>query len=170
MTIQQKNNAPSQKRLETDALFIIWLILFAVLEVALVVMILINACGAEKGTQPPINDGQTPPTSTVAPQPSDPSTPVFAGGGQVVLPKVSEHTVDLSSIDSKYAILINAQTGEIVAQKNASISFSPASMTKVMTLIVACENLTMEDLDKKIPLTEEIVSYTTSGSYAGTDF
>ncbi|MBO7273950.1 MAG: D-alanyl-D-alanine carboxypeptidase, partial [Clostridia bacterium] len=56
-----------------------------------------------------------------------------------------------------------------VAQKNADIAFSPASMTKVMTLIVACENLKTADLDRQIPLSYDVVEYVTSGEYLGTE-
>ena len=72
-------------------------------------------------------------------------------------------------IDAYYAVLINLETGKIVAQKNSDTTFSPASMTKVMTLIVACEALTVEDLDRQVPLTHEVVEYVTSGNYLGTE-
>ena len=55
--------------------------------------------------------------------------------------------------------LSDAETGEILAGKSSSVQFSPASMTKVMTLIVACENLTQKDLERKIPFSEEIHEY-----------
>lgn len=70
-------------------------------------------------------------------------------------------------IKSQYAILIDADTGEILAGKNHDVRFSPASMTKVMTLIVACERLREVDLDRKLQLTSEAHDYMTTGAYAG---
>ncbi len=166
MTTQQKPNAPSQKGLSTDALFIIWLILFAILEVVLVTMILINACGTGRETQPPSNDGQTPPISTVAPQPSSPSGPVFAGGAIPVSPIGSAATVEENeALHSQYAVLINLENGQILAEKQADVTFSPASMTKVMTLIVACEQLKWDDLNRKIVITKELYDYSRAGLY-----
>lgn len=55
--------------------------------------------------------------------------------------ELSEFTVHLSSeVNSEYAILINADTGEILAEKNYSQKMYPASLTKIMTLLVALDN------------------------------
>lgn len=43
---------------------------------------------------------------------------------------------------SKYGILVNVDTGEIVAEKSPKERIVPASMTKVMTLLVAVEQMT----------------------------
>ena len=48
----------------------------------------------------------------------------------------------ISGIDSKYAILIDIDKNEIVASKSGNERIYPASMTKVMTLIVAAEHIT----------------------------
>jgi D-alanyl-D-alanine carboxypeptidase len=61
------------------------------------------------------------------------------------------------------------QSGKIVAQKNADVTFSPASMTKVMTLIVACEYFTNDDLGRQLPLSYDVVEHVTSGNYFGTE-
>ncbi len=54
----------------------------------------------------------------------------------------TEQTVILSDdINSEFAILINADTGEIIAQKNCNEKMYPASLTKIMTLLVAVENI-----------------------------
>ena len=42
-------------------------------------------------------------------------------------------------------------------------------MTKVMTLIVACENLTKEDLNRQLPLSYDVVEHVTRGDYFGTE-
>ena len=97
--------------------------------------------------------------------------PVFAPSSVVVEPYVTGQTVSFDQsttlVDSQYAVLMDAETGEIIAAKQSRVQFSPASMTKVMTLIVACEHLSQEDLERKIPFSEEIHEYVTSGDYKG---
>ena len=43
--------------------------------------------------------------------------------------------------NAKSAILIEASTGEILYQKNANERLAPASMTKIMSLILIMENI-----------------------------
>lgn len=43
--------------------------------------------------------------------------------------------------NAKSAILIEASTGEVMYQKNANERFAPASMTKIMSLILIMENI-----------------------------
>ncbi len=43
--------------------------------------------------------------------------------------------------NAKSAILIEASTGEIIYQKNANERLAPASMTKIMSLILIMENI-----------------------------
>ena len=58
---------------------------------------------------------------------------------------------------SKYALLIDAESGEILAEKNAYNSMNPASMTKVLTLLVAAENIS--DTSGTFTMTREISEY-----------
>ncbi len=63
-------------------------------------------------------------------------------------------------IGSKYAMIVNADTGEIIAEKNACERIVPASMTKVMTILVAAEHLKSEDsLKDMVTLTQEDEDY-----------
>ncbi len=74
-------------------------------------------------------------------------------------------------VDSQYAILVNTTTGEILAERRAFERMVPASMTKVMTLLVAVE--AMEDTDKQlqdtVTITQEICdeSYSSGSSFVG---
>lgn len=58
-------------------------------------------------------------------------------------------------IDSDYGILINLDTMSVVADKKGDDRIFPASMTKVMTLIVAVENL--KDLNETFTFTNELI-------------
>ena len=55
---------------------------------------------------------------------------------------------------SPYAILVDADSGEAVAEKKADVSIYPASMTKVMTALLALE--ANPDLEQPVTLPEDI--------------
>ena len=65
---------------------------------------------------------------------------------------------------STYSILIDETTGDIVSARNAYDRMYPASMTKIMTLLVAVENIT--DLDDVVYVSQEAAdwSYKNDGS------
>ena len=60
-------------------------------------------------------------------------------------------------VNANFAILVDADAGLVVVEKNGSAKMYPASMTKVMTLLVACEHIT--DLSEKLEITQDIVDY-----------
>ena len=60
-------------------------------------------------------------------------------------------------VKSTYAVLVNAKTGEIVASKDGSVRIYPASMTKILTVLVAAEHVT--DLDDKFKIDISITDY-----------
>lgn len=62
-------------------------------------------------------------------------------------------------IISNYAILIDMDTDSIVAQKGAKTRINPASMTKVLTLLVAAEHIDKDKLDDTFTITVDITDY-----------
>ena len=62
--------------------------------------------------------------------------------------------VDVSGINSTCAILIQARGGKVIGEMNAKERIYPASLTKMMTAIVAIENL--DSLNQEITLTNEM--------------
>ena len=67
-------------------------------------------------------------------------------------------------IDAKAAILIDASTGEILYEKNIHEELPPASITKIMTML-----LTMEALDtNQISLDDEVIISERAASMGGT--
>lgn len=68
---------------------------------------------------------------------------------------------------SRHALLMDAQTGEIVARKRDSEEADPASLTKMMTVLLATEAL--PDLDAPVTLPEDIFPalYAADASMAG---
>lgn len=55
---------------------------------------------------------------------------------------------------SRHAILLDAQSGQVLAQKRADERTAPASLTKMMTVLLVIE--TEPDLDKQVTLPEDI--------------
>lgn len=70
------------------------------------------------------------------PQPSALEGTVFAGSGKIAAPAVA----------AEGAVLLNANTGQIIFEKNARTPFYPASITKVMTALLTVENCNLSDV------------------------
>lgn len=64
-----------------------------------------------------------------------------------------DHNIEVD-IDAKAAVILNVETGEVLYQKNPHKRYPPASTVKIMTAIVAIENL---PLDTEIMATKEAV-------------
>ena len=54
-------------------------------------------------------------------------------------------------VQSDYAVLLDVTTGRVVATKNPDVQANPASITKVMTLLVAVENIDNLDAEYTVP-------------------
>ena len=70
--------------------------------------------------------------------------------------EVSENTDYIASEDvlSTYALLVNLDDGTAVASKDGTVRINPASMTKILTLLVAAEHIT--DIDDTFEMTQAI--------------
>ncbi len=68
---------------------------------------------------------------------------------------VSEIVSD--EVISENAVLIDVDSGEIIARKAADTVISPASMTKILTVLVAAEHVT--NLDDTFTITRDITDY-----------
>lgn len=74
----------------------------------------------------------------------------------------AEMTGDTQSIYSEevlstYAILIDASTGKVVSNREGLTRINPASMTKILTVLVAAEQI--ENLDEEVTITFEMTDY-----------
>ena len=70
-------------------------------------------------------------------------------------------TLDLE-LYSAGAILIDAETNTVICEKDPDAKIYPASMTKILTALVACEQI--EDLDDTFRMTQAIMTSTTAPS------
>ena len=103
-------------------------------------------------TTTPADTTPVPPETTAAPSVPDPPEPT----PEIIRPVSDNSTVTLTEeLSSEYAALISLDSGKILAQKNGTDRMYPASMTKVMTLLVAYEQL--KDLSETFTVTSAII-------------
>ncbi len=165
----QNQTQKIQPQSNSEGHFCLWMLLLTIFEIILVTVVLTRSFGAaELPEKPPVTNEEQGDTDP-APDDPAPQVPVFAAGTTVPLPVSDSNTATITTeIGSQYAVLIDAESGKILAGKGADTRFAPASMTKVMTLIVACEMLSENDLEREVLMTDEILRYVSSGAYYGT--
>lgn len=143
----------SQKRIDGEVITAFFLLALTVFLIFTVSILIFRSCGNEQ-TQPP---QVTTPPSIDPPKAPLTSKPYFSEHSQTIL----------FDTTSQYIVLTNEKTGEVIASRSSGTRFSPASMTKVMTLIVMCERLSEDDMDKSLTFTHEMYDYVRMGNYAG---
>lgn len=124
---------------------------------------------------------ETQPIDVMIPTPEveEKKKPVYYGMVEVKVPlpdMVEGYSVDASSankaiseeqVQSQFATLINASTGKVLVSRNALDRMYPASMTKVMTVLVACENITDLNQACEIKIEDTDFAYLNDLSIAG---
>lgn len=96
-------------------------------------------------------------TTTEEPTTEPPTEPPTDPPPMAVYPSYDADTVKLDDrIGSQYAVLVDSDQHKVLAQKDGESKIYPASMTKLMTLIVAIEHA--ENLDDTFTMTGEILS------------
>lgn len=150
--------APKRKW-DPELLLAVFLLIFIVLAIALTALLVVGYV-----TDPPQNSNETEGNGNGG---EDADSAVFSGGVYPTLPVVGEGSRVADELSSQYAALVDVESGAVLAHKNGEERFHPASMTKIMTLIVACEQLTEEDLEREITLTEDLFDFATTGIYSG---
>ena len=70
----------------------------------------------------------------------------------------TEQTAELdTSFPSQYAVLVELESGEILAERDSETMINPASMTKILTLLVASEHIS--DRSGTFTMTFDITDY-----------
>ena len=152
---------PSGRKASDDKL--LWfLVVEVILLIALIITFIIvkSADNADTGAEK--KPGET--------QPSIPAGPAGPSGNEgadnlpdwhsqpsdltAFVPKSTEDTKYAQNLNSEYAILVSLSDNIAIASKKSDQKMYPASMTKIMTVIVACENIT--DMNETITITKEI--------------
>lgn len=111
------------------------------------------------GEEPALAPGASKPVVT---QPIEPTKP------QPLVLTVDENVAELGGfVDAQYAVLVDVTEGRIVAQKQPDVQAYPASITKMMTLLVAVEHI--PDLESTFEMSYAITDpgYLQGASMAG---
>lgn len=106
-------------------------------------------------------------------QSQKPDLPVSTGRGAVAtVPSRSDYEISngsnydtIDGISTKHALLLDLKSYQAIAGKGADTRVCPASMTKVMTVLVVCENL--KSLDDKLAYTAEVIYESQKGDGSG---
>lgn len=80
-------------------------------------------------------------------------------GGYDVTKDDTVRYISSENMQSTYAVLIDMSTGKVVAQKDGFARINPASMTKIMTVLVAAEHLTEADLENRVTIELDDTDY-----------
>lgn len=80
----------------------------------------------------------------------------------------TDHYFEADSVMSTFGIVIDADTGTVLAEQNAYTRVSPASMTKILTVLVAAEHVT--DLDDTFTITQDINDFVFSNDCSAVNF
>ncbi len=104
-------------------------------------------------------------------QPSDETKKSFIMSKTEATVQIDKKIGDnLLGVYSDYAILVDLSTNSILAERNADMRIYPASMTKVLTLLVACENLSAADLSRYVHMSADILNKMKDEYASGFDF
>ena len=73
--------------------------------------------------------------------------------------KIDDDTSPITSENtlSKNALLLDLDNGKVIASRDGNVKINPASMTKILTLLVAVEHI--DNLDDTFEMTQEIGNY-----------
>ena len=109
-----------------------------------------------EGEQNPNPNEGTQSGETDTPNPQQPDDTQTKQG--YIISKSSQTTlIDKEFLNSEHAVLIDVSAREIVAGYEYDIPVAPASLTKMMTLLVACEMLSDAQLDEIITISATVV-------------
>ncbi len=143
----QNNRPPKRKkrRLKPGVKFGLGVIAIGL--VVLVIILSVSKCSDKKSDDnEKTQNTPSETTSTVNTTPED----------KINRPQSTDYTVTLGDqIESLHAVLVDSSNDTILARRNADKQMYPASMTKVMTLLVAAENIT--DYNQTFKMTSKII-------------
>ena len=81
--------------------------------------------------------------------------------------EIPEGNIDLNTLYSPYAVLVDLESGNVLAEQNSAERMYPASLTKIMTALIAIEET--EDMEQTTTLPSDIFPslYEENASLAG---
>lgn len=96
--------------------------------------------------------------------------PFFTGSGKSMFSgsdEIPEGNINLNTLYSPYAVLVDLESGNVLAEQNSAERMYPASLTKIMTALIAIEET--EDMEQTTTLPSDIFPslYEENASLAG---
>lgn len=94
----------------------------------------------------------------------------FTGSGKSMFSgsdEIPEGNIDLNTLYSPYVVLVDLESGNVLAEQNSTERMYPASLTKIMTALIAIEET--EDMEQTTTLPSDIFPslYEENASLAG---
>ena len=154
---QDKKPIKKMASIEDGSLNILIVAIAAILVLLLITAVYFITVGVTSQSSDP-DDGSNPPASVGGDFP-------FKQDISLKLPTYKENSATISGTNSEFAALYDVTSGEIIASKRSTTTIYPASMTKIMTLIVVYENLPGEEA-----LNEVLTIKTAPGEHSGYGF
>ena len=145
---------PKKKKRKLKRLIKSGMLIFNVVLAITIISLIINAISKNKIPPTDLSSvvSSTSVTSSTESVTEVDTTPKFT----VKRPTDANYTVTLGNeIESPYAVLIDASNDTVLARRNADQVIYPASMTKVMTLLVAAENI--DDVNDTFKMTYALI-------------
>ncbi|MCR4806354.1 MAG: serine hydrolase [Lachnospiraceae bacterium] len=82
-----------------------------------------------------------------------------------------DYTTDVpGDVVSTYGILIDLEDDHILKSRNSRVRICPASMTKILTVLVAAENITEDQLDDTMTITLQFTDYSYGNDLSAVGF
>ncbi len=160
--MQKENRKKSRSTSAASTLITFLMLLIIILGIYGIIRIKATPISTAEDTTTETTEAETdPPTDPPTEPPTDPPP-------LVIYPEPDMLTKDVSNvIDSKYGVLIDYTNNKMIAQKNGEEKIYPASMTKLMTIIVAIEHT--ENFQDTFTMTQDILNdlYAQSASMVG---
>lgn len=96
--------------------------------------------------------------------------PFFTGSGKSMFSgsdEIPEGNINLNTLYSPYAVLVDLESGNVLAEQNSTERMYPASLTKIMTALITIEET--EDMEQTTTLPSDIFPslYEENASLAG---
>ncbi|MBR3593597.1 MAG: D-alanyl-D-alanine carboxypeptidase [Clostridia bacterium] len=113
------------------------------LAIIILISVIVSSCGKKEVSDADLPQSEVEYTSSVEQQP------------EPTLPKVAADMETPSDVNSRFVAILSLEKNEIIASKSMHERIYPASLTKIMTLLVAFEN--NPDLDKTFTVTNAII-------------
>ncbi len=199
MSSRQNNRPTPYEMHELDRgspMNLLWGMILVILSFLLIVVCILSIDIFSDATDNPIEDpsqheGDPDPDHTSTPDPGpeqpgpedtpvdpDPVVPTPGPGpdltpppkGYVIMTTPQTVTLDPNLLDSNYAVLVDVEERTIVAGYDYDVKMYPASMTKIMTLLVACERLNEAQMSDHVILAQDVVAQMQAEGASGVGF